>query len=428
MPESILLKWTRDGGVHDLAAYCRAGGYEAARRVATGELPPESVIDLLVQSGLRGKGGAGFPTGQKWKFIPRSAPVKYVVVNADEGEPGTFKDRTLLEGCPHLLVEGIIVAAVTVGARKAYVYLRREFHRARQLLEQAVAQAQAAGFLGQRIFGGEHTVEIVVHTGAGAYIAGEESALLESLEGRRALPRLRPPFPAQAGLYQQPTLVNNVETLCHVPAILTLGPERYRELGPPALFSISGHVTRPGVYELPLGTPLRAMIFEHAGGLRPGRRVQAVFPGGSSSMLLTADQLDVPMDYDSLRAVGSMLGSAAVIVIDDSADIVEVIARVVEFYRDESCGKCTPCREGTVWITQVFDRILGGRGRPADLDLLEGIARGMTGTCFCPLGESVPPSLVASLRHFRHAYERHIAGAGAAGAAPAPAAGAAHGH
>jgi NADH-quinone oxidoreductase subunit F len=350
------------------------------------------------------------------------------VINADEGEPGTFKDRTLLEGGPHLLVEGIIVAAVTVGARKAYVYLRREFHRARQLLEQAVAQAQAAGFLGQRIFGGEHTVEIVVHTGAGAYIAGEESALLESLEGRRALPRLRPPFPAQAGLYQQPTLVNNVETLCHVPAILTLGPERYRELGPPALFSISGHVTRPGVYELPLGTPLRAMIFEHAGGLRPGRRVQAVFPGGSSSMLLTADQLDVPMDYDSLRAVGSMLGSAAVIVIDDSADIVEVIARVVEFYRDESCGKCTPCREGTVWITQVFDRILGGRGRPADLDLLEGIARGMTGTCFCPLGESVPPSLVASLRHFRHAYAPHWGGAGAGGGPPPPAAGAAHGH
>ncbi|MDR7482578.1 MAG: NADH-quinone oxidoreductase subunit NuoF [Armatimonadota bacterium] len=429
MRESILLRWTRNGGVHDLAAYRRAGGYEAARRVATGELPPESVIDLLVQSGLRGKGGAGFPTGQKWKFIPRSAPVKYVVVNADEGEPGTFKDRTLLEGCPHLLLEGIIIAAVTVGAQKAYIYLRREFHRARRLLEQAVAQARAAGFIGRRVFGGEHTVEIVVHTGAGAYIAGEESALLESLEGRRALPRLRPPFPAQAGLYQMPTLVNNVETLCHVPAVLALGPERYRELGPPALFSVSGHVTLPGVYELPLGTPLREIIFEHAGGLRPGRRFQAAFPGGSSSMLLTEEHLDVAMDYDSLRAVGSMLGSAAVIVIDDSADMVEVLARIVEFYRDESCGKCTPCREGTVWITQVFDRILHGRGRPEDLALLESIARGMTGTCFCPLGESVPPSLVASLRHFRHGYERHIARAGAPGAPTSGgAAGAAHGH
>lgn len=407
MPESILLKWVQDGRYRELDAYRRAGGYEAARRVAEG-MPSESVIDLLVQSGLRGKGGAGFPTGQKWKFIPRTAPVKYVVVNADEGEPGTFKDRTLLEGCPHLLVEGVVIAALTIGARKAYVYLRREFYAARRLLEAAITAARQAGILGEGVFGSAHTLDIVVHSGAGAYIAGEESALLESLEGRRALPRLRPPFPAQAGLYQQPTLLQNVETLCHVPAILTLGPERYRELGPPALFSVSGAVTRPGVYELPLGTTLRSIIFEHAGGLREGRRFKAAFPGGSSSALLTEADLDVRMDYDTLRQAGSMLGSAAVIVMDDTADIVEVIARAVEFYRDESCGKCTPCREGTIWITQVFDRLLSGRGRIEDLTLLESIAAGMTGTCFCPLGESVPPSLVASLRHFRHEYERYV--------------------
>jgi NADH-quinone oxidoreductase subunit F len=414
MSQSILLAWTRDGGVHDLEAYCARGGYEAARRVALDDLPPDSVIDILVQSGLRGKGGAGFPTGQKWKFIPRGAPVKYVVVNGDEGEPGTFKDRTLIEGCPHLLIEGIIIAAITIGARKAYVYLRKEFYRGRRLLDAALAAARAAGFVGERVFGGPHTVEIVVHSGAGAYIAGEESALLESLEGRRAMPRLRPPFPAQAGLYQQPTLLNNVETLCHVPAILTLGPERYKDLGPPALFSVSGHVVNPGVYELPLGTTLREMIFAHAGGLRPGRRFKAAFPGGSSSMLLTEEHLDIRMDYDSLRAAGSMLGSAAVIVLDDTADIVEVMARHVEFYRDESCGKCTPCREGTVWLGQIFERLLHGRGRPADLALLESIARGMTGTCFCPLGESVPPSLVASLHRFRGEYEARIGAATAA--------------
>jgi NADH-quinone oxidoreductase subunit F len=258
-------------------------------------------------------------------------------------------------------------------------------------------------------------VEIVVHSGAGAYIAGEETALLESLEGRRAMPRLRPPFPAQAGLYGQPTLLNNVETLCHVPVILALGPERYKSYGPPALFSVSGAVVRPGVYEAPLGVTLRSLIFDYAGGLRPGRTFKAAFPGGTSSMPLTEVALDAKMDYESLRALGSMLGSAAVIVIDDASDMVEVIARAVEFYRDESCGKCTPCREGTMWISRILERILRGGGRMQDLDLLESVAAGMTGTCFCPLGESVPPALVASLKHFRHEYERHIAQAGSHG-------------
>ncbi len=412
-PEAIVLRWATAPGMHDLEPYRRAGGYEAARRVVSGELSAGQVIEMLTASGLRGKGGAGFPTGTKWKFIPRQAPVKYVVVNGDEGEPCTFKDRTLIEGCPHLLIEGTLIAALTVGARKAYIYLRREFYDGRRLLEAALAQARAAGLVGSDVFGRGREVEIVVHSGAGAYIAGEETALLESLEGRRALPRQRPPFPAQAGLYGRPTLLNNVETLCHVPVILTLGPEVYRSYGPPALFSISGAVMTPGVYEAPLGVSLRSLIFDYAGGLRPGRTFKAAFPGGLSSRLLTEEHLDVGMDYDSLRAVDSMLGSASVIVVDDEADMVEVIARTVEFYREESCGKCTPCREGTIWISQVFERILHGRGRVEDLDLLEGIARGMTGTCFCPLGESVPPSLVASLQSFRHEYERHIAKAAA---------------
>jgi NADH-quinone oxidoreductase subunit F len=269
--------------------------------------------------------------------------------------------------------------------------------------------------VGRGVFETDREVEVVVHSGAGAYIAGEETALLESLEGKRAMPRVRPPFPATAGLYQKPTLINNVETLAHVPVILTLGPDRYKEFGPPALFSVSGCVVNPGIYEAPIGVTLRSLIFDYAGGLRPGRRFKAAFPGGSSSMIVTEEHLDVKMDYNSLRVLGSMLGSAAVIVIDDSWDMVEVIARAAEFYREESCGKCTPCREGTIWVTQVLERILDGRGRPEDLPLLEGIAAGMTGTCLCPLGESVPPSLVASLKMFRHEYEARIAQAPPAG-------------
>ncbi len=405
--ESILLRFTEGAGTADLDAYLRAGGYEAARHALTA-LPPESVIDIVEQSGLRGKGGAGFPTGRKWKFIPKGAPVKYVVVNGDEAEPCTFKDHLLLESAPHLLLEGIILVAYAVGAGRAYVYVRRECYLGRERLEQAVAAAQERGFLGRDIFGTEFSLEVIVHTGAGAYIAGEETALLESLEGRRAMPRMRPPFPAIAGLYGKPTVINNVETLCHVPAVIRLGPEAYRALGPPALFSVSGHVRRPGVYELPLGTPMRQMI-EHAGGLRPGRRFKAAFPGGSSSAILTEAHLDVPMDYEPLQQAGSMLGSASLIVMDDSTCMVRVVARAMDFYKEESCGKCTPCREGTVWVSQVFERILHGQGRMEDLDLLVHISGGMkNGACFCLLGDSVPPSLDASLAHFRHEYEYHI--------------------
>ncbi len=405
--ESMLLRYTEGEGTADLDAYRRAGGYEAARHALT-TLAPESVIDIVEQSGLRGKGGAGFPTGRKWKFIPKGAPVKYVVVNGDEAEPCTFKDHLLLERAPHLLVEGIIIASYAVGAQRAYVYVRREGYSGRERLEAAVAAAEAAGFLGERIFGSDASLRVVVHTGAGAYIAGEETALLESLEGRRAMPRARPPFPAIAGLYGKPTVINNVETLCHVPAVIRLGPEAYAALGPPALFSVSGQVRRPGVYELPLGTRMRALI-EAAGGLRPGRRFKAAFPGGSSSAILTEAHLDVPMDYEPLKQAGSMLGSASLIVMDDSACMVRTVARAVAFYKEESCGKCTPCREGTYWLSQVFSRILGGWGRLEDLELLAHVSRGMKGgTCFCLLGDSVPPALDASLQHFRHEYEHHI--------------------
>jgi len=404
---SILLKWAADGAGRDLDTYRRAGGYEAARRVAR-ELTPDHVIEEVVASGLRGKGGAGFPAGQKWKFIPRAAPVKFLVANGDEGEPGTFKDRTLLEGCPHLLIEGILIAALAIGAEKAYVYLRREFATGRRLLEQALVQARAAGFVGRDIFGTRHAVEITLHSGGGAYIAGEESALLESLEGRPALPRLRPPFPAQAGLYRQPTLVHNVETLCHLPAIILLGPQRYRALGPPALFSVSGCVARPGVYEVPLGVTLRSLIFEYAGGLRPGRRFKAAFPGGPSTMLLTEADLDIPLDYDSLRRAGTMLGSAAVIVMDEATDMVRVATRAAQFYRHESCGKCTPCRIGTEQMCRLLAGIVQGRGQPGDLGRLEGLARSLRLTSLCGLGQTAGNAVAGTVRHFPDEYAGYL--------------------
>jgi len=411
---SMILRYIHEPDQGELDAYRKRGGYEGLRR-ALG-MSPDAVTDEVEKSGLRGRGGAGFPTGRKWKFIPKDPAIpRYVVINADEGEPGTFKDRTLLEGDPHRLLEGIAIASYAVGAKQAFIYLRREFHRARAGLEMALAQASGAGLLGRNILGSGYDLNVVVATGAGAYIAGEETSLLESLEGRRAMPRLKPPFyPAVRGLYSRPTVLNNVETLCHVAWILTEGVERYRQLGPPILISVSGHVTRPGVYEVPLGTTIR-QVMERAGGVRDGRSCKACFPGGSSSAILPASYLDTPMDYDALAKVdvyGSMLGSGALIVMDDTTNMVEVVARTVEFYRDESCGKCTPCREGTMWLGQVLRRMLLGQGRSEDLALLDSIARNMTGTCFCPLGESVPPAIYSSLRFFRSEFEQYAKGAG----------------
>ncbi len=408
--EPFLLKYVREPDQAELDAYRGRGGYEGLRRALT--LSADAVTEEVDKSGLRGRGGAGFATGRKWKFIPKDPAItRYVVINADEGEPGTFKDRTLLEGDPHRMIEGIAIASYAVGAHYAFIYLRREFDQARAKLERALAQAYAAGLLGRNVQGSGFDLEVVLATGAGAYIAGEETALLESLEGRRAMPRLKPPYyPAVKGLYMQPTVVNNVETLCHVAWILAKGAEWYRQQGPPILISVSGHVARPGVYEVPLGTTVRQVI-DRAGGVRDGHQFKACFPGGSSSAILPAAYLDTPMDYDALAKLdvyGSMLGSGALIVMDDTTCMVEVVARTVEFYRDESCGKCTPCREGTMWLGQALRRLLAGGGRPEDLQLLESIARGMTGTCFCPLGESVPPAIYSTLRFFRHEYEHHV--------------------
>ncbi len=404
---TVLLRYVQEPDQRELQGYVRRGGYEALRR-ALRELTPQQVAELVDRSQLRGRGGAGFPTGRKWSFVPKQAPVRYLVVNADEGEPGTFKDRTLIEGDPHLLVEGIALAAYANGVRTAYIYLRQEFYEGRRRLEKAIAQAYEAGLLGKGILGTDFSLDVVVHPGAGAYIAGEETALLESMEGKRAMPRLKPPyFPAVMGLYNQPTVLNNVETLCCVPWIVREGPEWWLAQGPPQLYSVSGHVNRPQVVEAPLGTTARELI-ERAGGVRNGRKVKAFYPGGTSSRPLTAQHLDVPLRHEELARLGSMLGSSAVIVMDETTDMVRVIARVCEFYRDESCGKCTPCREGTVWVTQILDRILHGYGRPEDLDLLDSLARSMTGTCFCPLGESVPPSLRAGLEDFREEFDAYI--------------------
>jgi NADH-quinone oxidoreductase subunit F len=404
----VLLRHVRVAGQHDIDTYVANGGYAAARRALT-QMTPDDVVAVVDASQLRGRGGAGFPTGRKWKFINRNAPVKYLVVNADESEPGTFKDRTLLEGDPHLLIEGILLTAYAVGVRKAFVYLRGEYYDCHRTLGGAIWQAYERGLLGERVLGTDFSLDVVVHPGAGAYIAGEETALLESLEGRRAMPRLKPPyFPAVMGLYNQPTVLNNVETLCCVPWILNHGAEWWMRQGPPQLYSVSGHVQAPGVIEAPLGITLRDLI-ARAGGLRPGRAFKACYPGGSSSRPLVAEHLDTPMNHESLAKLSSMMGSGAVIIMDDTTDMVKVIARVAEFYMEESCGKCTPCREGTRWVVQVLERILHGHGRRADLNLLVHLSSNMIGTCFCPLGESVPPSLNAGLAHFRDEFEAYIA-------------------
>ncbi len=411
-------------GREAIDAYLATGGYQAAAK-ALKELTPEGIAEMVEASGLRGRGGAGFPAGRKWKLTPkREGEARYLVVNADEGEPGTFKDRTLIEGDPHQILEGILITAFANQVHQAYIYLRGEFFLGHARLRRALADAYARGYFGKHILGTGFDLEVVIHRGAGAYICGEETALLESLEGRRGFPRLKPPYyPAVRGLYDRPTVLNNAETMAHIPHIVGLGPEGYKAYGPPILYSVSGHVTRPGVKELPIGTPLRAIIFEHAGGLRPGRTFKALFPGGSSSAILVAEHLDTPADFEPLAKLGSMLGSSAIIVMDDTACIPAVIRRTVEFYRDESCGKCTPCREGTVWLSQILDRILHGKGQMDDLDLLDSVARNMTGVCFCPLGESVPPGLRASLKYFRDEYVHHIR-TGACDVAPAAVGGA----
>lgn len=391
--------------------YEKNGGYTALRK-ALNEIQPAALIEMVKESGLRGRGGAGFVTGMKWSFVPKDAPDKYLVCNADESEPGTFKDRLLMEKDPHQLIEGIILSSYSIGARRAFVYIRGEYYEGIAKLQKAVSEAKQKGYLGSNILGKDFSLELVIHPGAGAYIAGEETALLNSLEGLRATPRLKPPFPAVAGLYKKPTVVNNVETLCNVVHIVNKGVEWYKSIGKPKntgtkIFQVSGHIQKPGCYEFPLGVSLRE-VFDTAGGMLPGRKFKACYPGGSSCSLLTAKDLDVTMDFEALAERKSALGTASIIVMDDTADMVKVAHRLMQFYQNESCGKCTPCREGTRWVVQMLARIEAGGGTFGDLDTIEQVCGYMEANSFCPLAVGAAPPVVSAIREFRGEFEAYI--------------------
>jgi NADH-quinone oxidoreductase subunit F len=394
-----------------LEAYRRAGGYEALAKAL--KMEPAQVLGQVKDSGLRGRGGAGFPTGVKWSFLPPpDGGPRYLVVNADESEPGTCKDIPLMMADPHSLIEGAIITSYAIGCHHAFIYLRGEVVHVYRRLLHAVSEAKAAGLLGQDVMGTGYQLELTVHAGAGAYICGEETALLDSLEGRRGQPRLKPPFPAVAGLYARPTVVNNVESIASVPWIVQNGADWWKSIGTEkstgvAIYSLSGHVQRPGQYEAPLGITMRELL-DLAGGVRPGHQLKFWMPGGSSTPMFTPEQLDVPLDYDSVVAAGSMLGTRALQCFDDTVCVVRAVSRWMDFYAHESCGKCTPCREGTFWLRAVLRRIEAGEGRPEDMQILEDIPKSIVGRAFCPLGDGAPASLTSSLKFFRDEYLEHI--------------------
>ena len=409
--DPVLTKYVREPNSFTLDFYRQQGGYDALKK-ALGQTP-DSIIDLVKASGLRGRGGAGFPTGMKWQFVDKKIEPRYIACNADESEPGTFKDHLLMERNPHLLIEGCAIGCYAIGAKVAYIYIRGEFYHVQRVLEQAIAEAYAAGLLGRNILGSGFDCDVYVHRGAGAYEAGEETALLESLEGKRAQPRNKPPFPAVVGLYNKPTAVNNVETLCNVPLIVARGAEWYAALGPeknggPKLYCVSGHVKRPGVYEASMNITLRELIDGHAGGVRDGRTLKAVIPGGSSVPILLPDQLDTQASFDAIQKAGSLLGSAAIVVLDDTTCMVWLAENLLHFYRHESCGKCTPCREGTDWLHKILRKIERGEGQMRDLDLLSSISANIGGKTLCAFGDAAVTPVVTTLKHFRHEYEAHI--------------------
>ncbi|MBI3895138.1 MAG: NADH-quinone oxidoreductase subunit NuoF [Acidobacteria bacterium] len=395
--------------------YLAHDGYRALEK-ALRQMTPDSVIEEVKQSNLRGRGGAGFPAGMKWSFVPKqSSKPKYIVCNADESEPGTCKDRLLMQNDPHQLIEGILLAGFAVSAHQGYIYVRGEYRYLIEILDRALEEAYARGYLGKNILGTGFDFDLATHTGAGAYECGEESALLESLEGKRGIPRIRPPFPAVVGLYGGPTVLNNVETFCSVPSIILNGGQWYASLGTPRnggtrLFVLSGHVNRPGVYELPMGFPLRKMIEEVGGGIVGGKQFKAVIPGGSSTPVLTADALDTPMDFDSVAKAGSMLGSGAVIVMHEDTCMVEAALRIMKFYAHESCGWCIPCREGTSWLKKTLDRFHSGGGRREDIRLIEELAKNMLGKTFCPLGDAAAMPTISIVQKFRDEFEQHLTG------------------
>jgi NADH-quinone oxidoreductase subunit F len=401
---------TRRFGMQDSASigtYLATGGYQGLEKARS--MKPEEIIEEVKISGLRGRGGAGFPTGMKWSFVPRTSPKpKYIVVNADESEPGTCKDRLLIENDPHQLIEGVLIAGLAVDAHAGYIYIRGEYRYLIDIMDKAIAEAYSHGILGKGF-------DLYTHTGAGAYECGEESALLESLEGKRGVPRIRPPFPAVVGAFQCPTVLNNVETFCAVPAILRDGGKVFADLGTPKnggtrLFCLSGHVEKPGVYELPLGYNLRKMIYDVAGGIPNGRKLKAVVPGGSSVPILKAEETDLAMDFDTLMKAGTFLGSGGVIVLDDQTCIVKFLERTIKFYAHESCGWCIPCREGTDWLKKTLVRFHAGGGVKKDIDNLKYLADNMLGRTFCPLGDAAAMPVQGMVAKFREEFEAHLEG------------------
>jgi NADH-quinone oxidoreductase subunit F len=413
MPELIITKDIEEPGLATLEGYRKLGGYEALAK-ALKKYQPEELVELVKKSGLRGRGGAGFPTGMKWGFLAKNDKPRYLCCNCDESEPGTFKDRMLMEKNPHQLVEGVLITSYACRVSTAFIYIRGELKRATEAVQRAVEEAYQAGLIGKNILGSNFSIDVIVHRGAGAYICGEESALMESLEGRRGYPRLKPPFPAAVGVYGGPTVINNCETLTTIPAIVKNGAEWYASFGTERskgtrVFCLSGHVKKPGNYELPLGTPLRTLIYDeqYGGGILDDKELKAIIPGGSSTFILGPDKVDTPLDFEAIASAGSMLGSGGVIVMHNDTCIVDAILRMTEFYRDESCGKCTPCREGTYWLTETLHRLEHGHGKITDIDLLMDVCDNISGKSFCPLGDAATSSITSGIKLFREEFEYH---------------------
>jgi NADH-quinone oxidoreductase subunit F len=414
----ILLRHRDIPNIKDIEVYKNNGGFAALKKAVTG-MKPDEVTQTVKDSGLRGRGGAGFPTGVKWSFIPKNIWPHYVVANADESEPGTFKDREIMESNPFQFLEGMAIACFAVGATEGYIYLRGEFWPVAAELDKRIAEMEKAGFLGEKLFGTEYSLKLYTHLGAGAYICGEETALLESLEGKRGQPRVRPPFPAVYGLYGKPTVVNNVETLANLPYIVTNGAEGFRKHGTEKspgvkIFSLSGNVNKPGNYELPLGTTFRELIFEYGGGLPEGRKLRGIMPAGASSSIIRVDDetfdkvMDTPMDYENVQNVGSLLGSASVIIIDDSHSMDWVIGKTIHFFKHESCGKCTPCRDGNYWMLNLVERIEHGKAKETDVKLLNNVAVQMQGKCLCALGEFATMAVTSAIERFPEDFAKKV--------------------
>ncbi len=400
---------------HKIDVYLQHDGYKALEK-ALREMTPETIIDEVKKSSLRGRGGAGFPTGMKWSFVPKDSPKpKYVICNADESEPGTCKDRPLMEMDPHQMIEGITIAGRAIGAKNGFIYIRGEYRYVLDIVQAALDEAYSRNYLGKNILGSGFDFDLIVHTGAGAYECGEESALMESLEGKRGYPRIKPPFPAVVGLYGCPTIINNVETLSTVPAIILEGGEKYASRGTPKnggtrLLCVAGHVNKPGIYEVPLGMNMKKFIYEIAGGIPNGKKLKAVIPGGSSCPLMSASEIDIPMDYDSVAKAGSMLGSGGMVVMDEDTCMVDMARRIMHFYAHESCGWCIPCREGTTWLRKMLDRFHAGYGRVEDIDLVGDLAKNMLGRTFCPLGDAAALPTISIVQKWRNEFEQHLNG------------------